>query len=298
MPDFGRATDLQVFIDALEAGDSVPAEVSAEMPNEAPSEAADPPVRGSLSESSARAAGARGPNDLLVHLIGEVLTHETPRRPSRNHPWRSALASKLLPRCPPGFGHIRTPRLAHRPTLWHSANRGQRADDLKPAPGANHRLRLGVSARRVWLSIALVGIALAGVVIIPGVAWTAAARIPFPSSADGDVRVEASRDAAPDETLRDLFELPSQLVATARPVIHGLIAPIREATASLGVSKPQASEPELPSAAQAYRAQFGHSLDGDLEEYGAEVQEWLDQWEAAYRKGEPWARNMVPIKEP
>jgi hypothetical protein len=49
----------------------------------------------------------------------------------------------------------------------------------------------------------------------------------------------------------------------------------------------------LPAAAQAYRYQFGHGLDEDLEEYGPDVEAWLASWQAAYNRGEPWARGMV-----
>ncbi len=49
----------------------------------------------------------------------------------------------------------------------------------------------------------------------------------------------------------------------------------------------------LPAAAQAYRLQYGHALDEDLDDYGPDVEAWLIGWQAAYRRGEPWARAMV-----
>jgi hypothetical protein len=49
----------------------------------------------------------------------------------------------------------------------------------------------------------------------------------------------------------------------------------------------------LPAAARAYRQQFGHSMDEDLQNYGPDVEAWLVSWQAAYRRGEPWARGMV-----
>lgn len=49
----------------------------------------------------------------------------------------------------------------------------------------------------------------------------------------------------------------------------------------------------LPAVSRAYRAQFGHGLDEDLEEHQDEIEEWLIKWKAAYTLGEPWARGMA-----
>jgi hypothetical protein len=62
------------------------------------------------------------------------------------------------------------------------------------------------------------------------------------------------------------------------------------------VGQPQSARSRvklLPEAAQAYRAQFGHAIDEDLEENAEEIERWLVNWRAAYVRGEPWARGMV-----
>jgi hypothetical protein len=53
------------------------------------------------------------------------------------------------------------------------------------------------------------------------------------------------------------------------------------------------AEVALPAAALAYRMEFGHGMDEDLDAHGDEVAAWLISWQAAYTRGEPWARGMA-----
>ena len=49
----------------------------------------------------------------------------------------------------------------------------------------------------------------------------------------------------------------------------------------------------LPAAARAYRTEFGHSIDEDLDTHQAEIEGWLKTWRAGYERGEPWATGMA-----
>jgi len=44
---------------------------------------------------------------------------------------------------------------------------------------------------------------------------------------------------------------------------------------------------------QAYRKQFGTDPDEDKGEHEDEIEEWRQNWQAGYDKGEEWATTMV-----
>jgi len=80
-------------------------------------------------------------------------------------------------------------------------------------------------------------------------------------------------------------------VTGAIGMLHSLGTSVNETFA--GLTGPRVPSSPVPSAAQAYRNQFGHSLDEDLAQYESDVETWIVNWRAAYEKGEPWAVQLA-----
>ncbi len=154
-------------------------------------------------------------------------------------------------------------------------------DDQHLAPGAARRdaarsFRAG-RVVKVGALIALGGliaIAFAGVVMAP--------ELPEPLERARSAAAENLPGMTSNQEPRDVIQRAGDLAAGATRASEWL--------RSRGV-EPVA----LPAAAQAYRQQYGHGLDEDLGEYGPDIEEWLTSWQAAYNRGEPWARGMVEV---
>jgi hypothetical protein len=91
-------------------------------------------------------------------------------------------------------------------------------------------------------------------------------------------------EATASESLPEIFSRVSDLTGSAQVNAERSTAWLR----GRGVESAA-----LPAAALAYRQQFGHAMDEDLDEHSAEVEAWLTSWQAAYNRGEPWARGMA-----